>query len=382
MIRASQESSLRRLIVGMLVAGVCLSSGPQRSVRGQEPLPPPLPPLPQGGAQQAVGQQPAAAVTLTAEDIAALKAQLSAIQARLDAMEARQLQAEQLPSPQRSPGSPGGVRPAGATQPGSPLSQPNGSPADIRPATSELPPPPRPMSEAERKALAEKRAKEEQALALRAAKVHAENITSRAPLRDDRHVIRIYPESWLEAKRRNVVMQQRDYSCGAAALATLLQYHWGDNVSELEILVHVVRMLTPEEMRERVENGLSLTDLRRVAVKMGYQATIGKLEIDKLKESKIPLIVGIVVEGFDHFVVYRGMDDRFVYVADPARGNVRTPIDVFQKQWQQNAVLVVVKPGGDLQKVSPLAVQDSEKFFGELNRRYLRDQATAEIMPW
>lgn len=379
MIRASSASRTHRLVVGLLVAAVSLAAGPRAGVQGQEPLPPPLPPLPQQNARQ----QPAPAVTLTAEDIAALRAQLALLQARLDAMEARQQQVDALPPHQRPFGSPGGVVPAGAMQPGSALSRPGGATGNVQPTTSQLPPPASPpLSEAERKALAEKRAKEEQALALRAAREHAQNITSRAPLRDDRHVIRIYPESWVETKRRNVVMQQRDYSCGAAALATLLQYHWGDNVSELEILVHVVRMLTPEEMRERVENGLSLTDLRRVSVKMGYQATIGKLSIDKLKESKIPLVVGVVVNGFDHFVVYRGMDDRFVYVADPARGNVRTPIDEFQKQWQQNAVLVVVKPGGDLQKVSPLAVQDSEKFLGELNRRYLQDQATAEIMPW
>ena len=80
---------------------------------------------------------------------------------------------------------------------------------------------------------------------------------------------------------------------------------------------------------------------------MGYQSTIGRLEFDKLKESKIPLIVGIVVDGFDHFVVFRGTDGRNVYLADPAHGNLRVPAAEFVKQWQKNMALVVVKPGVD-----------------------------------
>ena len=130
-------------------------------------------------------------------------------------------------------------------------------------------------------------------------------------------------------------------------------------------------------MKERIEKGLSLTDLRKLAVRVGYKSTIGKLTFDKLKNSKIPLIVGIVVNEFDHFVVYRGTDGFYVYLADPARGNVRTPIPQFLDQWQKNAVLVVVKPNVDPKKFSPLNVQPEEKFLGEINRLYVRDRLSA-----
>ena len=88
------------------------------------------------------------------------------------------------------------------------------------------------------------------------------------------------------------------------------------------------------------------------------------------------MIVGIVVDEFDHFVVFRGIDDRYVYLADPARGNVRTEIDTFEKQWQKNAVLVVVKPGDEEKKKSALSLTPEESSLGELNRLYLRDQGT------
>jgi hypothetical protein len=199
----------------------------------------------------------------------------------------------------------------------------------------------------------------------------------RAPFRDDQHDIRKQAKSWLDLRNENVVMQQRDYSCGAAALATVIKHHWGDPVTETKVLLEVVRMLTPEELQERVRNGLSLTDLRRVAVRMGYEATIGRVEFSNLRESKIPLVVGIVVNDFDHFVVFRGTDIEYVYLADPARGNVRTPIAEFQQQWQRNLVLVVVKPEVDPKRESPLKVRAEEKTQGETSRAYLRGRLTS-----
>jgi hypothetical protein len=203
-----------------------------------------------------------------------------------------------------------------------------------------------------------------------------------APIRNQEHRFRRHVKSWLEIRRENVVMQKRDFSCGAAALATLLRYHWGDDATEIGLLREVVRMLTVEEMKERIENGLSLTDLRRLAVRIGYQATIGRLDMNELAESKIPLIVGIVVNDFDHFVVYRGTDGYYVYLADPARGNVRTPIPDFLEQWQKSMALVVVKPGeGEKPKQSPLLVQPEDVFLGESNRLYVRDRATTKVFP-
>ena len=105
-----------------------------------------------------------------------------------------------------------------------------------------------------------------------------------------------------------------------------------------------------------------------------YQASIGKLDFQKLQESKIPLIVGIIVEGYDHFVVVRGTDGIYVYLADSARGNIRVLKEDFLKQWQKNLALVVVKPGVDPNRVSPLAVRPDEMSLGELNRLFVRRQ--------
>lgn len=201
----------------------------------------------------------------------------------------------------------------------------------------------------------------------------------RVPIRDPEHRFNRKLTSWSVLKKKNVVMQQRDYSCGAAALATLMRHHWGDDITETELILETIRMLTGEEIRDRVENGLTLSDLRRLAVRKDYLSTIGRLEFDKLSQSKVPLLVGIVDNGFDHFVVYRGTDRKYVYLADPSLGNVRKPIPKFKKQWQKNAVLVVVKKGSDLQKQSKVLLQREETKLGRLNDFYLRDRLTTPV---
>lgn len=195
------------------------------------------------------------------------------------------------------------------------------------------------------------------------------------PVRDGDHTFQLRPRDWVELKRRNVVMQRRDYSCGAAALATIGKYYWGDNVDEDLFLRSLDSILTEEEIADRIENGLAMGDLRKAAVDVGYQAVVGKLTFAKLMESKVPVIVGISPGGHDHFVVYRGTDGMWVYVADPIRGNVRMPVREFTKQWQENAVLVVHKPKHKVKTTSPLHVTWEETQLGETNNQLIRELA-------
>jgi predicted double-glycine peptidase len=195
------------------------------------------------------------------------------------------------------------------------------------------------------------------------------------PVRDPEHTFQLRVRDWLELKRRNIVMQRRDYSCGAAALATVGRYYWGDNVDEDLFLRALDSILTDEEIVDRIQNGLAMSDLRRAAVDVGYQAVVGKITYEQLLEVKVPVIVGISPEGHDHFVVFRGTDGMWVYVADPIRGNVRMPIQEFTKQWQENAVLAVHKAGAKVKTTSPLHVSWEEKQLGKTTDQVIRTQA-------
>lgn len=198
------------------------------------------------------------------------------------------------------------------------------------------------------------------------------------PARDQARIAARRVRDWQLLKQRNIVMQRTDYSCGAAALATVCRYYWQDAVTEQMVLDALDEVLTVEEIEDRVKNGLTMTDLRKAAVKMGYQAAIGKLTFEKLTEAKAPVVVGITVDEYDHFVVYRGTDGYRVYLADPIRGNIRIYSNDFLKQWQKHAVLAVVHPKKKPPEISALTLRGDELFLGQVNDQFVRSHLRAD----
>jgi uncharacterized protein len=200
----------------------------------------------------------------------------------------------------------------------------------------------------------------------------------RSPVRDATRSFQRPVASWTEIRDQNVVLQQRDFSCGAAALATVLRYYWGKDIQEQDVLESLSRALKPDALKERTENGLSLADLKVVSDRMGYDAAVGKLDnLQKLGESKIPLIVPVKLGGTDHFVVYRGICNGFVFLADPIRGNLRLNACEFEKAWIKNAVLVVTLPDMTSSAVSRLGIRSEEVHLARLNSQVIRRQISS-----
>ncbi len=82
--------------------------------------------------------------------------------------------------------------------------------------------------------------------------------------------------SLMEVRKQNVVIQNWDLSCGAAALATILNYQHGESVSEREI---ATRMMSREEylanpMLVRLRQGFSLLDMKRFVDDRGYNGLV------------------------------------------------------------------------------------------------------------
>jgi predicted double-glycine peptidase len=142
-------------------------------------------------------------------------------------------------------------------------------------------------------------------------------------------------KSLLEMRRDRVVVQEWDLSCGAAALATLLNYQHGDPVSEREIAKGLIRR---EEYVEnpvlvRLRHGFSLLDLKRYVEDRGYRGIgYGQLTLEDLME-QAPVMVPINTHGYNHFVVFRGALGSRVLLADPAFGNRTMLAAKFQKAW-------------------------------------------------
>lgn len=142
-------------------------------------------------------------------------------------------------------------------------------------------------------------------------------------------------KSLLEMRHDNVVVQEWDLSCGAAALATILNYQYDDPVSEREVASGLISreeyLANPDLVR--IQQGFSLLDLKRFVDERGYQGIgYGSLEFSDLL-SLAPIIVPVDLSGYPHFVVFRGALGNRVLLADPAFGNRTILASKFQSAW-------------------------------------------------
>jgi predicted double-glycine peptidase len=168
-----------------------------------------------------------------------------------------------------------------------------------------------------------------------------------------------------ELRDRYIVKQRFDYSCGAAALATLLTYYFGDETSEQDILKILLAELSNDERRRKEWRGFSLLDLKRMAQAKGYRAAGFKLTIEQLTQLAAPVLVFIEPLGYPHFAVLRGIDRGRVFLADPARGNLRMSIARFLDEWH-GIVFVLGKAGEGEITTYPLALPRPEHVQPEL----------------
>jgi predicted double-glycine peptidase len=120
-----------------------------------------------------------------------------------------------------------------------------------------------------------------------------------------------------EARFRSVIPQRYDFSCGSAALATLLTYHYGATVGEAQVFEAMYKAGDKEKIQRE---GFSLLDMKRFLASIGVKSDGFEMNIDQLTETGIPVIALIDVGGYKHFVVVKGIRGDEVMVGDPAQG--------------------------------------------------------------
>jgi hypothetical protein len=136
--------------------------------------------------------------------------------------------------------------------------------------------------------------------------------------------------SFVELRFENVVRQAYDVSCGAAALATLLQYYYGEQVTEREVIEAMFEAGNKDKIRQE---GFSLLEMKRFAERRGYVSRGYRIaDVHRLRELTVPAISLVTVRGYAHFVVIKGVAQGQVFVADPAFGNRSRPLETFAQE--------------------------------------------------
>jgi uncharacterized protein len=146
-----------------------------------------------------------------------------------------------------------------------------------------------------------------------------------------------------EFQDRNVTKQNFDYSCGSAALATLLNYYIDENLTERQVIQGLMEYGDKNKINER--RAFSLLDMKKFVNKLGYEGTGYKAVFQDILDLKKPCIIPIEFFGYRHFTVLKGFYNGHIFLADPFRGNTSYTITEFQKMWYESVIFVVGAKG-------------------------------------
>lgn len=119
--------------------------------------------------------------------------------------------------------------------------------------------------------------------------------------------------TWKQLRDKGVEKQDRDFSCGAASLATLLRGYYGIAATEDEVLGYL----------QTQDGATSLFELVNAANEGWSIAAQGvALDFEGLRRLQRPTLVYLEVQGQGHFSIVRGIDaDGAVWLADSSWGN-------------------------------------------------------------
>lgn len=162
-------------------------------------------------------------------------------------------------------------------------------------------------------------------------------------------------ESMQEGRYRNMVRQHTDYSCGAAALATILRYAYRLDVDETQVIQGMMGVADVDLVKQR---GFSMLDIKHYVESLGMRGRGYRVDESRLRTLRVPGLVLMDVRGFRHFVVLKQVSGNTVELADPMLGNRHMAVEDFIKAWPSHAIFVVI--GNDFDRNTAL-LQPTQK---------------------
>jgi hypothetical protein len=135
-----------------------------------------------------------------------------------------------------------------------------------------------------------------------------------------------------------VVPQKYDFSCGAAAVATLLSFHFGRPTAERDVFEAMFAAGDQDKIRRE---GFSLFEMKAYLESLGYRADGFRVPLDKVARVGVPVITLIETKGYRHFVVIKGLRNGRILVGDPALDVRAMRVDRFAKIWKDGIVFAI-----------------------------------------
>ena len=198
---------------------------------------------------------------------------------------------------------------------------------------------------------------------------------------DDAAKVEVHPvvRPLSETQYGRLVKQAYDYSCGSAALATVLNYQLGEDFTEKQVIQGLLQYGDAEKIAQR--RAFSLLDLKKFVEVLGYQGVGYKAQIEDLETLDRPGIVPIVIFGYRHFAVFKGIYGGHVFLADPWRGNISFPVAEFEDKWYKNVIFIIYPDGAPELKALRLTEEDLRYVDEDAARRIIFDPTTDTTRP-
>jgi len=141
-----------------------------------------------------------------------------------------------------------------------------------------------------------------------------------------------------EQRFKTIYKQKYDFSCGSAALASLLSFHYDDVIDELGVFQNMFNHGSQEKIQL---HGFSLLDMKRYLSRRGYRSDGFRISLEQLAAAKIPAITIINNKGYRHFVIIKGSNEKEVLVGDPMLGLQTIDKEKFEKMWEKQIIFVI-----------------------------------------
>jgi predicted double-glycine peptidase len=174
-----------------------------------------------------------------------------------------------------------------------------------------------------------------------------------------------------EFQFKHITKQSYDYSCGSAALATLLNSYLGENFTERQVIQGLMDLGSKEKIAER--RAFSLLDMKKFVSTLGYNANGYKAELNDLETLGKPCILPIEFLGYRHFTVFRGIHGNHIFLADPYRGNTSYTISAFKDMWYENVIFMVDRAENDMKWPNQMKLSNDDL-------RYINEKTTLDIL--
>lgn len=173
--------------------------------------------------------------------------------------------------------------------------------------------------------------------------------------------------SYRTLRYTHVVGQTDWYTCGAAAVATLLTHYYDDPATESEVLEVAVR--ETEASGKDPREGLTALSLKRYLEGRGYEVRAYRVNLEQLADyfrwGGLP-VIGHVTKPQLHFLVIAGLVDppgggpAQVLLADSSWGRCIVPIEALVTEKGFSGVILLALPRSAAQMGRVRANQEAE----------------------